>query len=260
MTNNKLPAFQFYPADWKKDPGVQACDFFTRHVWFEMLLLMHESDERGVLLLNGKPMSDIVIARLLNLDNQIFETCLTTLLDFGVAHRRELDNAIYNKRMVRDEEIRQIRKISGLQGGNPILLKQKSTTPVKQKSTPSSSISSSSTTSINNKGKAQYFFKMSDLIFPKAFDNDIGRNMIRAWLEHKKNIGKRYKSATAVNLLLKQWAEKGSVENFQQAVEFSISQNYQGIFTASKTTNGDNGETKLTVGQQKLKDLFEMDI
>lgn len=49
----KLPAFQFYPGDWRKDPGVQSLSFHDRGVWHEMLCLMHESEERGKLTLNG---------------------------------------------------------------------------------------------------------------------------------------------------------------------------------------------------------------
>lgn len=143
----KLPAFQFYVGDWRKDPGVQALDYETRGIWFEMMCLMHESDERGVLLLNGKPMPDDALANLLRLDKQILTTALTKILDYGVASRREGDGAIYCRRMVRDENIRKVRAEAGKQGGNPLLLKQKPTTGDKQKPTPSSSasITSSST-------------------------------------------------------------------------------------------------------------------
>jgi hypothetical protein len=158
--SDKLPAFQFYPADWKKDPGIQALEFFERHVWFEMLLLMHESKERGVLLLNGAPMPHEACARALGLDNQIFERCLSKLLTYGVAERRKSDGAIVNRRMVRDEELRKIRQKSGFLGGNPqlknrsktktlqVLDKQILTTPLKQIPTPSSSSSSSSSSSV----------------------------------------------------------------------------------------------------------------
>jgi hypothetical protein len=138
---SKLPAIQFYPGDWRKDPGVQALSFHDRGVWFEIILLMHESDERGKLLLNGKPMPEAALARLLGLDNQNLTTTLTTLLEFGVASRCEETGAIICRRMIRDENLRNIRKEAGKKGGNPVLVKQKSTTVVKQKSTPSSSTS-----------------------------------------------------------------------------------------------------------------------
>jgi hypothetical protein len=146
----KLPAIQFYPGDWHKDQGVQALDLMQRGAWFELLLMMHDSDERGVLLVNGQPMPDAVIARRLGLDNQTANQILTTLLDYGVASRREADNALYCRRMVKDERLRQIRTEAGKKGGNPQLLnqspKQKPTTRDKQKATPS--ISSSITTSV----------------------------------------------------------------------------------------------------------------
>ena len=94
----KLPAIQFYPGDWHKDQGVQALDLAQRGAWFELLLMMHDSDERGVLLVNGQPMPDAVIARRLGLDNQTANQILTTLLTYGVASRRESDGALFCRR------------------------------------------------------------------------------------------------------------------------------------------------------------------
>jgi len=145
---HKLPAMQFYVGDWRKDPGVQALDFHDRGVWFEMLCLMHESEQRGKLMLNGAAMPESALARLLGLDKQILTTAITTLLTYGVASRCDETGAIICRRMIRDENLRKVRAECGKQGGNPILVKQKSTTKDKQKSTPSTSISVSSS---NNK-------------------------------------------------------------------------------------------------------------
>ena len=154
---SKLPAIQFYPGDWRKDPGVQALSFHDRGVWFEMILLMHESDERGKLLLNGKPMPEQALARLLGLDNQNLTNTLTTLLDFGVASRCEETGAIMCRRMLRDENLRNIRKEAGSKGGNPVLLKQKATTMLKQKRTPSSSTSLKMSDCDNNQSQVVQF-------------------------------------------------------------------------------------------------------
>lgn len=144
----KLPSFQFYPADWRKDPGVQSLTFHQRGVWLEILCLMHESPSRGVLLLpNGKTMSDDALCRVIGLDKQNLTTTLTSLLEFGVASREPETGALMNRRMVRDEELRKTRQKCGKMGGNPNLLnqtpKQNPTTQVKQNPTPSSSSSSS---------------------------------------------------------------------------------------------------------------------
>jgi len=140
----KAPAFQFYPADWRKDPAVQALDFFSRGVWIEVLCLMHESNERGVLLLNGIPMPESALANILGLDKQNLEDALSKIKAYGVAKIRQSDGALYSKRMVDDEKLTQVRREAGNKGGNPVLLKQKSTTRLKQNPTPSSSSSSSS--------------------------------------------------------------------------------------------------------------------
>jgi hypothetical protein len=141
----KLPAIQFYPGDWHKDQGVQALDLTQRGAWFELLLMMHDSDERGVLLVNGQPMPDAVIARRLGLDNQTTNQILTTLLTYGVASRRDTDGALFCRRMVKDENLRQVRTAAGKKGGNPRLLNQATnqtpTTGDKQISTPSFSSS-----------------------------------------------------------------------------------------------------------------------
>ena len=141
----KLPAFQFYPGDWRKDVGVQSLSFHDRGVWWEMLCLMHESERRGVMVLNGHAMSDEAIGRLLGLDNQNLTSALTNLLTSGVASREDETGAIYSRRMVRDENLRKIRTEAGNKGGNPVLLNQKPTTQDKQIPTPSSSSSTSST-------------------------------------------------------------------------------------------------------------------
>lgn len=141
--SEKLPAIQFYPGDWKKDPGVQALSFHDRGVWFEILLLMHESDQRGKLLLNGRPMPLEALSQLLGIDKQILQCTLDTLINYGVVSVCEETKALACRRMIRDEKLRQIRTEAGKKGGNPILLNQNSTTQLKLIPTPSSSTSSS---------------------------------------------------------------------------------------------------------------------
>jgi hypothetical protein len=158
MASSKLPAIQFYPGDWRKDVGVQALSFHDRGVWFEILLLMHGSEQRGVLTLNGKAMTDEALARVLGLDKQTLTTTLTNILDTGVASRNDSSGALMSRRMVRDEDLRAVRAKCGKLGGNPILKgrtttekdKQTGTSGDKQKATPSSSVSTSTTKAKTN--------------------------------------------------------------------------------------------------------------
>lgn len=153
----KLPAFQFYPGDWRKDPGVQSLSFHDRGVWFEILCLMHESEERGKLLLRGQPMPEDALSRLLGLDKQSLTKTLTTLVEYGVASCDPATGVLFNRRMVRDEKLRKIRQEAGKLGGNPRLLNQTAnqnqTTGDNQKPTPSSSPSFSSSDNNTQTGK-----------------------------------------------------------------------------------------------------------
>jgi len=188
----KLPAIQFYPADWRKDPGVQSLSFHDRAVWFEIICLMHESPRRGYLLLpTGKAITIDQLSRLVGLDNQNLESSLTNLLDCGVASRDEETGAIVNRRMVRDEEIRKIRKNAGSMGGNPILVNQNSNqnhTPLdKQKPTPSSS--SSSSTTVNRERENTHASPSVDEACQYCKGHHLPTDSVNEWHSHRESQG-----------------------------------------------------------------------
>lgn len=141
----KLPSFQFYPGDWKKDAGVQALSYEERGIWFELMLMMFESPERGKLIFRtGTPIPEDAVARALGLDKQKVNQILSKLLEYGVASKEEDTGIIYCRRMVRDAELSKKRAEAGKMGGNPNLLNQNSSKTEakrKQKPTPSSSSS-----------------------------------------------------------------------------------------------------------------------
>ena len=153
----KLPSMQWYPGDWRKDLAVQSLSFHDRGIWHELLQIMFDSDERGKLVLNGKPMPIEAIARAIGTDVDTLTPALTTLLTYGVCKQDPETGVYYNKRMVEDEEARRLNQNYGKRGGNPALLNQSVkpmvkpplNPPVKPKPTPSSSSSSSSSTSLN---------------------------------------------------------------------------------------------------------------
>jgi hypothetical protein len=45
----KRPAFQFYPADWQRDANLRRCSHAARGAWMDVLCLLHDADEYGVL-------------------------------------------------------------------------------------------------------------------------------------------------------------------------------------------------------------------
>lgn len=150
----KRPSFQFYPADWRKDPALSACSMAARGLWIELMCIAHESDNYGHLSINGKPMVTAQIARMVGESPNVVSKLLGELDDAGVFSRDE-QGSIFSRRMVNDERIRNVRADAGRLGGNPNLLKQNIKQEVKQNEeqilTPSSSSSSSSS---NNTPKA----------------------------------------------------------------------------------------------------------
>lgn len=149
----KRPAFQFYPADWRKDTALQSCSLAARGLWHEMICLMHECEPYGFMSVNGKPMKAEQIARLVGVTDREYTKLLNELEDAGV-YSIDDHGCIYSRRMVKDERLRNIRAEAGKKGGNPNLLggkvndldKQKVNQTDKQSPTPSSSPSSSSST------------------------------------------------------------------------------------------------------------------
>lgn len=143
----KRPAFQFYPADWRKDAALQSCSIAGRGLWHEMLCVMHECIPYGHLAINGVAIDDRAAARLCGVDVPEYRRLFSEIDRAGVPSRTR-ECVIFSRRMVKDERIRTVRAEAGKQGGNPILLKQMDNLPsnqsTEQKPTPSSSSSSSS--------------------------------------------------------------------------------------------------------------------
>jgi len=80
-------------------------------------MLMHCSEQRGRLVLAGKPMPNAALSRLLGLSQQETQDALAAILDSGVASKDEA-GVIYCRRMVREEELLQKRKEAGSKGGS----------------------------------------------------------------------------------------------------------------------------------------------
>ena len=146
----KAPAFQFYPADWLNDIKLQSCSLESQGLLINLMCIMHQSKPYGYLMINGSIPPMKAVCKVLRLHHKTYQARLKELLLYGVLSKDE-NGCIFCKRMVKDEQIRGIRRSAGKLGGNP-LLKQKVKHVSKQKSTPSSSSSSSSSSS-NNKDK-----------------------------------------------------------------------------------------------------------
>jgi len=144
----KRPSFQFYPGDWLQDVPLRMVSASARGLWIDMLCLMHQGSEYGYLKVNHEVIQKVNLARLVGLPLDEVITDLAELEKSGIFSRDE-KGCIFSRRMIKDEELRQIRAACGKQGGNPKLMQGNKVNPlvaakVNQKPTPSSSSSSSS--------------------------------------------------------------------------------------------------------------------
>lgn len=111
----KRPAFQFYPADWRKDMALQSCSVAARGLWVDLLCIAHECEPYGHLTVNGKPMTAAQIARHTGLTEREAVKLLAELAEAGVSSTTD-EGVIYSRRMVRDEDLRNRRAEGGKAG------------------------------------------------------------------------------------------------------------------------------------------------
>lgn len=115
----KLPGFMFYPGDWLKEPSLRRCSHAAKGIYIDILCLMFECSERGVLATDGLAWSDEEIAQAVGGDKTQTLEGLRELVGKRVVSRTD-KGAVYSRRMVREEKTRQLCSEAGRRGGgNP---------------------------------------------------------------------------------------------------------------------------------------------
>lgn len=123
----KRPSYQHYPADWRNNAKLRRCSWEARGVWIEVLGLMHDSDEYGILRWDLKEISQALGAPIKALKELVLKEVMKG------ADRGEIEAYIYtpisgrkagpsvtlipetagplwySPRMVRDEYVRTVR-------------------------------------------------------------------------------------------------------------------------------------------------------
>jgi hypothetical protein len=192
--NKKLPAFQFYPGDWMKDPNLRRCTHAAKGLWMDLLCLMFESEERGVLISSRRAWSDEEIALAVGGDSTAVLACLQELILKGVALRRK-DGALLSKRMIRDEKTRVQNIENGKKGGNRNLMKtvkEGDNPPDKPKPTPSSSSSTSSSLEEINKESSSSPDKPGELAEALAYAQSLqgyDPEVVKHWYASRDSVG-----------------------------------------------------------------------
>jgi hypothetical protein len=123
----KRPSFQFYPGDWQANSNLRRCTHAEKGVWLDVMCLMHDQPEYGVLRWPLKEIAQAVGAKLADLRGLVTKGVLKgsdTLLDQPSIYtprsgRKDGEPVTliptqpgpiwYSSRMVKDEYVRTIR-------------------------------------------------------------------------------------------------------------------------------------------------------
>lgn len=232
----KNPAFQFYPADWLRDPALRSVTSGARGLWIDMLCLMWDCVPRGYLqTMSGKPFTAEMICRMSgNISKDEVDRWLAELEDSGVLSR-STSGVFYSRRMVRDEHKRTLCQEAGKLGGNPTLKggskghpkgddKGGSKGESNRKPTPSSSSSSSvdPNGSISDKDKP-----ISSLEIPAVLNGEVFAEAWADWVRHRKEIkhALKYTQAEKQLAMFAGWGIERSV----RAINHTVTMGWQGI-------------------------------
>lgn len=131
------PSFQFYPGDWQANSNLRRCTHAEKGVWVDVMCLMHDQPEYGVLRWPLKEIAKAIGCKLSDLkalqskgvlkgdDKQLDEPFIYT----PRSGRKDGDPVTivpiqggpiwYSSRMVKDEYVRTIRAESAANGATP---------------------------------------------------------------------------------------------------------------------------------------------
>lgn len=99
----KVPAFQFYPADWMRDTQLQMASACSRGIWANLLCAMWFSPSRGRVTGNKEELK-----KLGNCSQEELEAflCENSRHKFASVTQENNEITVENRRMVREEKVR----------------------------------------------------------------------------------------------------------------------------------------------------------
>jgi hypothetical protein len=197
---------------WLGDEALSGCSFEARAVWADMISLMLLCPQVGVLAsADGEPWSDQRITAAVRGDKSIAAAALAELLEHGVASRNSR-GAVYCRRLVRHETER-------------LTIRERVTAHRQRKKRHcNAKVTRRGTIGGALSGLDLFSKHQQDIPFrSKAFEAAVIR-----WLEHKSERHETYKPTGFLGLL-KRLAGMGE-QRAIDAIAFSISNNYQGVF------------------------------
>lgn len=245
----KRPYFPLYAGDWLGDPDIQSRSLAAKGLLIQLRAYMCNCETYGVLTSAGEVIHEDNLLLMTGVSKTEFERLLNELVRAKILLRNER-GALYDPKMVRDEEIRIKRSSGGALGGNPRLKRMDKHMPVSQKQSnlngyPSledeidnESESSPKEGGVGETGKAE-------VTWPKEIDTPECRAAWALWESYRKERGlARYKP-----IGLRQQLKRLSAfppDTLVRLIEYSIAQNYQGIIDDPRRVMPVNGHAHAT--------------
>jgi hypothetical protein len=114
----KMPYLKLFIGDLKKERTFTCLSLAAKGLWLEMLFIMHDSEPRGFLRLSMAQLSRTVGAP----EKEVL-ACIREMEQVGTFSRDE-EKVIFNRRMVRESGISEVRSVAGAAGVAARLNKQ----------------------------------------------------------------------------------------------------------------------------------------
>lgn len=108
-----LPSMPFYVGDWKKDPGVQALDRYQKSLWFDMICIMWESEDRGYLSFNNEAIPLNLLANMLGENEKQLKKNIAFFEKLNL-FSRDKNGRIYSRKIINILQLSDKRRLAGL--------------------------------------------------------------------------------------------------------------------------------------------------
>lgn len=124
MTTKKKEPLPLDTVAWLADAELRCLEPSARGCLVDLMCYAHQGEPYGHVTVSGKPMTDDMLARLLQLDKKHWADIKRCLVESHRIDIAEHTNCIFIKRMVRDHEQRMLATEGGKRGGNPNIIQQ----------------------------------------------------------------------------------------------------------------------------------------
>jgi hypothetical protein len=99
---SRLPSMQFYPHDWLSDSGLRSCSLAARGLWLDILCVMWDAPERGII----SRKVELNLSKVVGSRADCVKKLIAELEKADVFSRRDSDRSIYSRRMIQEELVR----------------------------------------------------------------------------------------------------------------------------------------------------------